>query len=224
VDFNRDHVWVFNTVYELPFGKGKAFAGHANRAMDYVIGGWQLSNTTNWSSGLPWTPSFGECGNEQDVGVCRPDRAPGSFSPKLGSLDKVSHTITYFTPVAPMSLPNPDTLAIGTDACTLQRPASGPFATNACGTIGNFGRNVFHGPAGFYSDLSVAKRFPLTERISAQFRMDAFNVFNHPVYAFSANNGAQTCIDCQGGNNGKITSLEGGSTMRQLQFALRLDF
>lgn len=224
VDFNRNHVWVLNTVYELPFGNGKAFAGHVNRAMDYVIGGWQLSNTTNWSSGLPWTPSFGECGNEQDVGVCRPDRASGSFSPKLGSLDKASHTITYFTPVAAMALPNPDTLAIGTDACTLQIPASGPFATNACGTIGNFGRNRFHGPSGFYSDLSIAKRFAITERFAAQFRMDAFNVFNHPVYAFSANNGAQTCIDCQGGNNGKITSLEGGTTMRELQFALRFDF
>jgi hypothetical protein len=44
------------------------------------------------------------------------------------------------------------------------------------------------------------------------------------VYAFSANNGAQTCIDCSGGNNGKITGLEGGTMMRNLQFAIRLDF
>jgi hypothetical protein len=54
--------------------------------------------------------------------------------------------------------------------------------------------------------------------------VDAFNVFNHPVYAFSQNNGASTCIDCQGGNNGKITDIENGTTMRQLQFALRFDF
>jgi hypothetical protein len=54
--------------------------------------------------------------------------------------------------------------------------------------------------------------------------MDAFNVFNHPVYAFSANNGATTCIDCTGGTNGDITALENGSTMRELQFALRFDF
>jgi len=49
-------------------------------------------------------------------------------------------------------------------------------------------------------------------------------VFNHPVYAFSANNGGNTCVDCQGGNNGKITGLEGGTNMRQIQFALRFDF
>jgi hypothetical protein len=225
VDFNRNHVWVFNTVYELPFGKGKQFLGDSSKAMNYAVGGWQISNTTNWSSGLPWTPSFGECGNEQDIGQCRPDKGgSGSFSPSLGTFDKTTHTLTYYTPVAAMALPDPNSLPVGTDACSLARPASGPFVTPACGTIGNFGRNVFHGPKGFYSDLSLSKRFLITERFSAQFRMDAFNVFNHPVYAFSANNGAQTCIDCQGGNNGKITSLEGGSTMRQLQFALRFDF
>ena len=77
---------------------------------------------------------------------------------------------------------------------------------------------------GLYSDLSVVKKFQIFERLSAQFRMDAFNIFNHPVYAFSQNNGANGCIDCQGGNNGKITALESGTTMRQLQFAIRFDF
>ena len=224
VDFNRNHVFVFNAVYELPFGKGKKYMGGASRAMDYLVGGWQLSNTSNWSSGLPWTPSFGECGAEQDAGVCRPDITSGSFHVGTGSLDPVKHTITYFTPLAPMAYPSPDTLAIGTDACSLARPASGPFVTNACGTIGNMQRNGFHGPSGFYSDLSAVKKFRVTERLSAQFRVDAFNVFNHPVYAFSQNNGANGCIDCQGGNNGKITALEGGTTMRQLQFAIRFDF
>jgi hypothetical protein len=60
--------------------------------------------------------------------------------------------------------------------------------------------------------------------VKAQFRMDGFNIFNHPVYAFSGNNGANPCIDCQGGNNGKITDIEGGTSMRALQFALRLNF
>jgi hypothetical protein len=206
VDFNRNHVFVFNTVYELPFGKGRSYLGGVSKPMDYVVGGWQISNTTNWSSGLPWTPSFNECGPEQDVGVCRPNKGSGSFHTGVGSFDPISHTITYFTPVANI-VTNP-----------------GAFTDPGDGNLGNIGRNSFHGPAGFYSDLSVVKKFPIKERLSAQFRMDAFNIFNHPVFAFSANNGASTCIDCQGGNNGKITSLEGGSSMRQLQFAIRLDF
>jgi hypothetical protein len=206
VDFNRNHVFVFNTVYELPFGKGKKFMGGASRAADYVVGGWQVSNTTNWSSGLPFTPSFAECGAEEDVGVCRPNKGTGSFHTGLGSLDPIKHTITYFTPV-----PNIVT-------------TPGAFADPGKGNLGNIGRNILHGPAGFYSDMSAVKKFRITERLNAQFRVDAFNVFNHPVYAFSQNNGANGCIDCQGGNNGKITGLEGGSTMRQLQFAIRFDF
>jgi Carboxypeptidase regulatory-like domain/TonB dependent receptor len=224
VDFNRKNVFVFNTVYELPFGKGKKYMGNASRGVDYIVGGWQVANTTNWSSGLPWTPSFGECGNEQDANVCRPDLASGSFKTGAGSLDKTSHTVTFFTPLAPMAYPNADTLPLGTDACSLPRPSSGPFVTPACGAIGNLGRNSYWGPSGFYSDMSAVKKFRITERLSGQFRVDAFNVFNHPVYAFSGQNGANGCIDCQGGNNGKITDLEGGTTMRQLQFAVRFDF
>ncbi len=222
VDFNRDHVWVLNTVYELPFGKGKPYLGQG-KALNYLVGGWQISNTTNWSSGLPWTPSISECGAVTDTGPCRPDKGKGSFHVGVtGNIDPNTHTLTYFTPVAPILDPN--TLPVGTDVCALSRSGSGPFALPACGAIGNLGRNTFHGPSGFYSDMSIVKRFPITERISAQFRMDAFNVFNHPVYAFSANNGANGCVDCQGGNNGKITNIEDGTSMRQLQFALRLDF
>jgi hypothetical protein len=225
VDFNRNQVWVFNAVYELPFGKGKPYLGDSSKVMNYLVGGWQLSNTTNWSSGLPWTPSFSNCGQDQDAGICRPDKAgSGSFHVGTGSFDPITHTVPYFTPVATMAYPDPNTLALGTDACTLDRPTSAPFAANACGTIGNIGRNSFRGPSGFYSDMSAVKKFQINEKLNAQFRVDAFNVFNHPVYAFSANNGASTCIDCQGGNNGKITSLEGGTTMRQLQFAIRFDF
>ena len=205
VDFNRNHVWVLNGVYELPFGRGKKFLSGGG-PVDYVVGGWQLSNTTNWSSGLPWTPSFGECGNEEDVGVCRPNRGSGSFHTGVGKFDPVAHTIPYFTPV-----PNIVT-------------TPGPFADPGLGHLGNIGRNSYHGPSGFYDDMSISKRFHIYERLMAQFRMDAFNIFNHPVYAFSANNGANNCIDCQGGTNGKITGLEGGTSMRALQFAIRLDF
>lgn len=223
VDFNRNHVFVINTVYELPFGKGKSFLGGVGRAVNYFVGGWQLSNTTNWSSGLPWTPSISECGAFFDgSGPCRPDKAGGSLKLGVGPLDPINHTRSYFTPVAPIV--NPDAFPVGTDVCSLAGTKSGPFALPACGSIGNIGKNVYHGPRGFYSDLSISKAIPITERLRAKFIMDAFNVFNHPVYAFSANNGANGCVDCQGGNNGKITGLEGGTTMRQLQFALRFDF
>ena len=202
-DENRNHVFVANIVYDLPFGRNKAFLGSASKALDYLVGGWELTNTTNVSSGLPWTPSFAECGPEEDVGICRPNKGTGSFHVGPGKFDPVSHTITFFTPLASLG---------------------GPFTDPGVGNLGNIGRNGFHGPRGFYSDMSVMKNFAITERVRAQFRMDAFNVFNHPVYNFSANSGGNPCIDCQGGNNGKITDIEQGTTMRQLQFAVRFNF
>ncbi len=224
IDFNRDHVWVFNPIYELPFGRGKKYKGDASRAMNYIIGGWQVSNSTNWSSGLPWTPSIGECGNVTDTGPCRPNAGSAKLHLSVGPLDPVNHTRTFFTPVAKLAYPDPNTLPVGTDACTLPRPVSGPFSLPNCGEIGNIGRNTYNGPRGFYSDLSVSKSFAITEQFRAKFLMNAFNIFNHPVYAFSQNNGANGCVDCQGGNNGKITGLEGGTHMRQLEFAIRLEF
>jgi hypothetical protein len=99
----------------------------------------------------------------------------------------------------------------------------------ACGALGNIGFDHFRGPRVFYADASIMKKFSITERVKAQFRMDAFNVFNHPVLGFNANQGGTgQCIDCSG--NGQITDIENdaspGSTtgMRQLEFALKFTF
>ncbi len=54
----RRHVLVFNYVYELPFGRGKHFLGDANKFADAVIGGWQVSGITNYSTGVPFSVGF----------------------------------------------------------------------------------------------------------------------------------------------------------------------
>jgi len=206
----RTSIWVFNPVYQLPFGKGKQFLGNASRGVDYLVGGWGVSNSTNWSSGLPWTPSFNLCGPEQDVGVCRPNKGPGSLHLGVGPLLHPANSNPvrqYFTPV-------PAITSSGT----------GPFTDPGVGNLGNIGYNSFRGPRGFYSDMSITKDIPIGERVKGQFRMDAFNIFNHPVFNFSGNSGANSCIDCQGGTNGQITDIEFGSTMRALQFAVRVNF
>jgi len=223
--YNRRNVFVISTVYELPVGKGKSLLGNANRLEDLLIGGWQITNTLNYSSGLPWTASIGECGLIEDTGPCRPDLVKGqSFSvgPK-----KINGQWYDFTPVAPLSY-NVGPANAGVDSCTLARPTSGAFALPACGAIGNAGFDTFFGPRGFFSDMALSKSFGITERIKAQFRFDAFNVFNHPVLGFNSNQG-NTCIDC-GGNAGQITDIEADSSpgsptgMRQLQFGLRVTF
>jgi hypothetical protein len=224
---NRQNAFVINTVYELPFGRGKKWMSDASRPVNLLIGGWQISNTLNWSSGLPWTPSIGECGQVSDAGPCRPDAIGNQ---KLNTGVTHANGATYwFVPVSPLSYGNEINPAnAGKDSCTLARPTSGPFALPACGTIGNAGFDSYWGPRAFYDDMSLAKTFTITERFSAQFRFDAYNVFNHAVLGFNSNQG-NTCVDC-GGTAGQITDIEnvnspGSPTgMRQLQFGFRLIF
>lgn len=219
-DYNRNHAFVINTVYELPIGKGKKFMSDAGRAADLLLGGWQLTNTLNYSGGLPFSAGIGECGQISDAGPCRPNKVNGDFT--LGAHRDSSGNILWFDPVAPLGYTG---VTATTDTCLLSRPVSGPFALPACGQIGNFGRNTLRGPRGFFSDMALAKTFSITEKYKAQFRFDAYNVFNHPVLAIPGN----TCVDC-GGNAGQITDIENDNSpgsptgMRQLQFGLRFTF
>jgi len=215
-DQNRNHVWVNNIVYELPVGRGKTFAGSVSRGLDAVIGGWQISNTTNWSSGLPWTPSFNNCGTDEDVGVCRPNRGTGSFHVGAGSLQHDSKGVPFVQFFTPLTTP-----VLGS--------STGPFTDPGVGHLGNIGVFSFRGPRSFTSDATVAKNFSITERVKAQFRTNIYNLFNHPVLGFNSNqSGSGQCIDCPGA--GQINRIEAdsspGSTtgMRQIEFALKLSF
>jgi len=228
-DFNRNHVVVVNAIYELPIGKGKRFMGNIGRAADLLIGGWQITNTTTYGTGLPFTPSIGECGTVADAGPCRPD-VIGSLHTGIThapcSPGSTANCTFWYTPVAPLSygtLLSPANA--GVDSCTFARPTSGPFALPACGQIGNAGFDSLRGPHAFYDDMALSKNFTITERVKAQFRFDAYNLFNHPVLNFPGNQ----CVDC-GGSSGQITDIEADSApgapigMRQLQFGFRVTF
>ncbi|MBV9608066.1 MAG: hypothetical protein JO187_00790 [Acidobacteria bacterium] len=73
--------------------------------------------------------------------------------------------------------------------------------------------------------MSLSKNIPIRERFSGEFRVDAFNVFNHPNLG-----NPNTCVDCHGATDGKITGLAGSTTgianngMRYLQFGVKLMF
>lgn len=200
-DFNRAHVFSFSGVYQLPFGKGKQFVGNASRVVDLLIGGFQINTTTNWSSGLPWTPTYNgsACGLDIDTGPCRP-LVIGKLKTSVGDFDPIAGIVPFYTPVATLAAPG---------------DVEGPFKRPQTGTFGSQ-RNAFFGPGFFNSDMSLFKNFSITERVAAQFRFEAFNVFNH-VNLGNPNN----CVDCGGGN---ITNLASNSQMRQLNFGVKLTF
>jgi hypothetical protein len=207
-DFNRDSVLILTSIYELPFGRGKTFLGNSSRAMDLLVGGWQWNATMVIGSGLPFSPSYQNCGLDRDTGPCRPDLS-GSFHMGSGSFNNQTHQVVYFTPVATMC---DDPVSCGTVVTT-----SGPFSDPGIGNFGNVRRNQFTGPGEFLSDMSIFKNFTITERVHAQFQAEFFNVFNHPVYA-----NPNSCIDCSSG--GLITGLEANSLMRQMQLGFRVSF
>jgi hypothetical protein len=200
-DFNRDSVLILTSLYELPFGKGKHFMGNVNRGVDMVLGGWQWNATMVIGSGLPFSPSYGECNLDRDTGPCRPSLT-GSFHMGSGSFDNQTREVVYFKPVAPLAT---------------NGAVSAPFTRPQVATFGNIQRNQFTGPGEFLSDMSIFKNFTITETVKAQFQAEFFNVFNHPVYG-NPNN----CIDCKG--NGIINSLEANSQMRQFQVGFRVTF
>jgi hypothetical protein len=204
-DFNRKHVFSLSATYDLPFGKGKRFGGDASRLMNLIIGGYQINTTTNWSSGLPWSPSYNECNDDQDVGICRPILV-GHLDESAGDLDVANRQVRFYTPVDPLAA-NGDT--------------AGPFKRPEVATFGS-GRNSQWGPSFFNSDISLFKSFGITERVNGQFRFEMFNAFNHRNLGLPNN-----CVDCGGG--GFITSTQpthgpGEPSMRQLNFGLRFSF
>ena len=227
-DTNRNQVFVLSGIYELPFGKDKMFVNSGNRLVNYAIGGWQLAGTTTWESGLPFTPTYNECGSDQDIDTnssspgsssdCRPnkisDGAAQGFVHNASGFDAATGSRRIFTPVAPL---------------TANGSVSGPFERGAFGTIGNIGRNSFHGPTDYFADASLFKNFSITEGIKGQFQFQAFNVFNHVPLGLPSGTNSR-CVDCTTGDAGLITSVDsaisgsGQPYMRQLQFGAKINF
>jgi hypothetical protein len=81
---------------------------------------------------------------------------------------------------------------------------------------GTLGRNTLIGPGMATVDLSVGKTTPIRERFKLEFRAEAFNLFNTPVYS-------NPNTDISAGNFGQITGTQ-LSSERQLQAVVRLVF
>ena len=91
------------------------------------------------------------------------------------------------------------------------------FAFPADYTFGNSGRNILDGPGSQDANLALRKMFKAGERARVEFRAEFFNAFNHPNFAQP-----DSFIDDGPGGAAVITSL--ASSMRQIQFGLRVAF
>jgi hypothetical protein len=183
-------------LYELPFGRNKTFLSGASSVVNYIVGGWQLSPVLNFSSGLPFSLSYGSCSTSiPGSAPCLVNGNPGAFQHSYSGFP--GNGLTYFK-----GKPLNQT----------------PFTAPGLDQIGNVGRNSVFGPHLFNTDLAVSKSFPIKEVASVQFRMDAFNVFNYINFGTPGGN-----IE-QDGTIGNGPFPDGSSHPRQLQFSLRVQF
>jgi Carboxypeptidase regulatory-like domain len=151
--FDITQNFVVSYNYQLPFAR---LFHAANR----LTQGWEFSGITRFSTGLPVTLiNYGDnslLGAEpngiNNYGVDEPDVAPGSLN--------LNHNPRNGQPYFNAAL----------------------FSNNALGTPGNASRRYFFGPGMENFDMALLKNLRLTESKSLQFRIEAFNVFNHAQF------------------------------------------
>jgi hypothetical protein len=151
---NRPHIFSANVVYNLPTLQ------NMNRLVRSSLGSWGVTSIVALASGHSLTPTIGGISNVNDpsgigngAGAQRPNLVPGQ-------------------PCRNPSFKN------------FQWINPNRYTMNGfkLGTIGNAPVGDCLGPPTRTVDLSLAKHFHITERIDAEFRMDAFNLFNHPQW------------------------------------------
>jgi hypothetical protein len=207
-NFDLRQAFKASAVYELPFGKG-------HKAIDRLIQAWSLGSFLTWQSGAPFSILSG-------YGTL--NRADGSRSfyntantpLTMGQLENiVNFQMTGNGPyIVSQSAINPND-GTGTNNVG-EAPFTGQvFSNPGAGTIGALQRRVFSGPTSFDLDMSVQRRFRITEHQSVELRMEGINVLNHPSF-FAGNQ-----------NINSTTFGVIGSTFnrpRVMQFAARYQF
>jgi hypothetical protein len=168
--FDQRHVVHGSVIYDLPLGRGRQFLGNMPKFLDYVVGGWTLSGLVRLNSGFPYEIYLSDTNQLGDLThAARPD---------------VAYGVPILNPLYTKSCP------IGTGCQPYLNPSA--FQRPALGSLGTAPRTEdgARGPWAHYTDANIQKNFRLGEsgRRVLQIRMDALNVFNHPVFEVYPNN------------------------------------
>jgi len=187
-DEDLRHRFTFSITYTLPERKTRS----------QLLEGWQLNTIIAMESGEPWNVNdqsngfsgtnefsdrwdfFGKPSDFKSIGPSGiPCFGPGGGGVCTGAIPQAClAAAANVGPAAVTSLTNP---IIGTNFCYMV--GSSVLIPNGVGQFGTMGRNIFR-DTGFHNvDLSVSKNFKFGERLKAQFRIETFNIFNHPNFA-----------------------------------------
>ncbi len=197
--FDVRHRFVSSILYDLPVGKGKLL-NIANPVLNVVAGGWQTGGIVTLQTGVPGTLTIGGVDNASTAegGYDRPNAT--GVSPYLSNpVPSRYYNLAAFTEAPP-------------------------------GQFGNAGRNTIIGPGIFNFDCEVHKQFrmPHLENHVLQFRLEAFNVLNHPNWGMPSLNilsgAVQPGMPSTAAHMNFGVSTSTATSMRQVQLGLKYSF
>jgi hypothetical protein len=188
-DSERPHRLAVSGIYEFPFGKGRRFFSGINPALSKLISGWQLSGIYQYQSGAPLT--FGNFifnGNIQDIVIPGSQRSIGRWFNRQGFVA--------------LRAPNGDVVLVqgkpqwvdyndpckNKPSCATVLPSPVGFNRDSKFQLVNNVR-TFPTRFGFIRgdhinnvDLSILKNTGIGEKKTLQFKFEAVNAFNHPLF------------------------------------------
>ena len=191
-DFDRRHAIQGQWTYELPFGKNKKLLSRVPGVVNQVVGGWEIAGFLTVFSPRPYTLYSGQYTFSSVV--TSTINCTGSCNPNMGTpFNGPGGYVWYY---------NSNQIA--------------QFSTPAAGTLGNTGRNYFRQPWLKDMDMSLIKRFAITERHKLEFRAEATNLTNSVSFGYPTTSLASSTF-------GRIKDdVVSGS--RKIQMALKYNF
>jgi len=194
-NFDNRNKAVISGGYELPFGKGKRWL--QSGAANVLAGGWSVQPAVQLRGGYPFNVSRSGCNFAANIG-CRAFLVSGKT-------------------VADAYLSNPSPLHWFDDS-VFTNNYTGVYSRNSADNPSVQGwvtRNVLRGPGTTDVDFSAIKNFQIYERAHAQFRAEAYNIFNHPIFSNPQGNINNSQV-------GRVTSTSMDN--RSIQLAVKVLF
>lgn len=203
-----NHRVTFSGVGILPFGRNRLLLSNANRVVDEIVNGWEISPLYTWYSGFAWRPSNSGGSNTpfyEHAGNWEMASTGGPINKSMG----VSHTILapdgqhkdyrirgvtpcvgYKDTDTGVIIPSPAATAAGCSAIEFVR-APNAYAVGRQNE--DFGVRQ---PGAYKFDMSLSKNFSIAEaskihlgnEMNLQIRADLLNAFNHPTWDEGYNN------------------------------------
>jgi len=222
----RRQRWNTTMVYDLPFGRGRAYGANMSRIADLLVGGWRLSNIFLWQSGPFESPYFPDGqGDPSGTGSGLDGTASGfdgghrnQYPDRvIGVSMKPAHqTRTQWTNPAAFTCPAYPNWVPGTPCTT--GSGSGP-SPNPIGRFGTARVGSIVGPGTVNLSSGLSKSFSITERVKLKAEGTFTNVLNHTNLGDPNLNVSSPSF---GLISNTISSDFGGA--RSGQVSMRLDF